>query len=187
MTTEDPRAPRDSIAAELDGWTAPMAGVDPQTEAARQRIGRISRQFERLLGQVAADHGLTVGDWTALSALQRSAPPHQRTPKELADEVGVTAGTMSVRIDRLIQAGLVEPVADGGDPGRRPVRLTDLGRRRWSQATGQRTASERDLFGDALTRQELQQLNGLLARLLGHLEDTFGPASRHDTPRHQLR
>ncbi|MER6948332.1 MarR family transcriptional regulator [Nonomuraea sp. NPDC000554] len=174
--------PRDSVAAELDSWIGQMSGADPTTEAARQRIGRVSRQFERLLAEVAAGHQLTVGDWTALSALQRSGPPYQRTPKQLAEELGVTAGTMSVRIDRLTQAGLVEPVpaADGRS---RPVRLTDLGRQRWSRATRDRTTREHDLLADALNPHELDQLNHLLARLLTRLEIEYGPAPRHGQQR----
>src|SRR5436309_8962361 len=96
------------------------AGVDTDIEAARQRIGRISRQFERVLARAAAAHQLTVGDLAALSALRRSGPPHVLTPKQLADTLGVTSGTISVRIDRLAKAELVEPV-DAADGRSRPV------------------------------------------------------------------
>ncbi|MGW4966766.1 MarR family winged helix-turn-helix transcriptional regulator [Nonomuraea sp. NPDC004186] len=178
----DPAPAGDSVAAEIDAWISQMADADPVTEAARQRIGRISRLFEHLLADVATAHDLTPGDWTALSALQRSGPPYERTPKQLADELGVTAGTMSVRIDRLSKAGLVEPVP-AVDGRSRPVRLTELGRRRWSQATRDRTTRERRLLTDALASDDLDQLNRLLAQLLARLEDEFGPAPRHQQAR----
>lgn len=174
--------PQDSVQAELSRWVADMPDVDPQTEAARQRIGRMSRLFERLLAQVAADHELTAGDWAALSALQRSGPPYQASPTTLSQQLGITSGTMSVRLARLAQAGLIESVASA-DGRSKPVRLTLHGQDRWRAATQQRTAREHRLFTEALTRHDLEELNALLGRLLGRLEDEFGQATRHDVPK----
>lgn len=170
----------DSVDAELAGWLTQMPdGVDRDVEASRQRIGRISRQFEQVLARAAAEHGMTVGDWEALSVLRRSGPVC--TPKQLADTLGLTSGTVSVRIERLLAAGLVEP-APATDGRSRPVRLTRKGRRRWSAATATRTAHERELFG-ALTTEQLAALNPLLSVLLRRFEDEFGPTGRHDRVR----
>ncbi|MFI6567251.1 MarR family winged helix-turn-helix transcriptional regulator [Streptomyces sp. NPDC050534] len=166
---------------ELSRWVADMPGVDPLTEAARQRIGRMARLFDRLLTQVAADNELTAGDWAALSALQRSGPPYQSSPTALYQQLGLTSGTMSVRLARLAQAGLVESVA-AADGRSKPVRLTPLGQERWRTATQQRTAREHQLFTDALSSENLKDLNVLLGRLLGRLETEFGQATRHDVP-----
>ncbi|MEU8971109.1 MarR family transcriptional regulator [Streptomyces monashensis] len=180
--SEQPPTPQDSVAAELSRWMADLPGVDPGTEAARQRIGRMSRLFERLLTQVATEHELTAGDWAALSALRRSGPPYQAAPSTLSHQLGITSGTMSVRLARLTQAGLIESVA-AADGRSKPVRLTRRGRDRWRAATRQRTAREHDLFADALSPADIEELNALLGRLLGRLEDEFGQASRHDVPK----
>jgi DNA-binding MarR family transcriptional regulator len=167
----------DSVDRELADWLAVMGpGVDPDVEAARQRIGRLSRQFEQVLTEVAAAHDMTVGDWAALSVLRRSGPVC--TPKQLAETLNLTSGTVSVRLDRLVRAGLVEHVA-AADGRSRPVRLTRKGRARWRTATAARTARERELFGDV----DLTALNPLLAALLGRFEDAFGAVSRHDQVR----
>jgi DNA-binding MarR family transcriptional regulator len=155
-------------------------GVDEDIEAARQRIGRISRQFGQVLARAAARHDLTVGDWEALSVLQRSGPVC--TPKQLAETLGLTAGTISIRIDRLVQAGLVEHVA-ATDGRSRPVRLTRKGRHRWRAATQARIDYEQQIFAEALTSEQLAQLNPLLGLLLARFEEEFGPASRHDITR----
>lgn len=174
---------KDSVGAELDTWLAQMpAGVDADTEAARQRIGRISRQFEQVLTRAAADNQLSVGDWEALSVLQRSGRPYVRTPKQLAATLDVTSGTISVRIERLTQAGLVEP-APSPDGRSRPVRLTRKGRNRWSAATKSRAAYEREVFASALTGEQLATLNPLLSAVLARFEREFGQASRHDVTR----
>src|SRR5882757_2749594 len=84
LDTQGSASVRDSVDADLDTWIRAMpAGVDPEVEAARQRISRIGRQFEHILRHAAADHDLTTGDWQALSVLHRSGPPYVLTPKEL--------------------------------------------------------------------------------------------------------
>lgn len=167
----------DSVGGELADWLARMpAGVDPDTEAARQRIGRLSRQFGQVLARAAAEHGMTVGDWEALSVLHRAGPVC--TPKQVAETLALTSGTVSVRLERLVAAGLVEQVA-AADGRSRPVRLTRKGRARWRAATAARTAYERELFGGV----DLAALNPLLAALLERFEDEFGPVSRHDQAR----
>ncbi|WP_308297095.1 MULTISPECIES: MarR family winged helix-turn-helix transcriptional regulator [unclassified Streptomyces] len=172
----------DSVEAELSRWIADMPDVDPPTEAARQRIGRMARLFERLLTEVAADNDLTAGDWAALSALQRSGPPYQASPTALSQLLGITSGTMSVRLARLSQAGLIESVA-ATDGRSKPVRLTAHGQDRWRTATHQRTDRERRLFAEALPPEALDELNTLLSHLLRRLEDEFGQATRHDVPK----
>ena len=168
----------DSVAGELADWVAAMgSGVDQDVEAARQRIGRLSRQFAQVLTRVAADHGMTVGDLEALSVLRRAGTP-ACTPKQLAEALNLTSGTVSVRIERLVRAGLVEQVA-AADGRSRPVRLTRKGHARWRAATSARTTVERDLFGGV----DLTALNRTLATLLARFEEEFGPVSRHDQTR----
>ncbi len=164
---------------ELAGWMADLPGVAPEVEAARQRVAKLARLLERALGQIATTHQLALADWEALSFLQRSGPPYEGSPKQIAASLGVTSGTISVRIERLTQAGLVEPGEVRPDRRSRPVRLTDRGRERWRTATAERTAAEQALLGDALSPEELRQLNPLLAKLLGHLEADLGAAPRH--------
>lgn len=173
----DQPAARDSVAAELTEWMAQIPGADPAVEAARQRIRRIARLFEHVLTQAATAHGLSVGDWEALSVLQRSGPPHERLPKDIASALRVTSGTMSVRIDRLTRAGLVEPAPSPAIDGRsRPIRLTERGRDMWRAATDQRIDHEHLLLAGALDPDELAVLNPLLAQLLARFEHEFGPA-----------
>lgn len=185
MTTEDgrPSADRDSVAADLASWMAHLPGVDPSVEAARQRIRRLARMFDRVLDAAATDHQLSVGDWEALSVLQRAGPPHELSPTRLAGVLGVTSGTMSARIDRLARAGLVEPARHGHTDGRgRPIRLTSRGRDRWRAATAARTRHEHVLLADTLEPDQLAELNDLLTELLARFERELGVAPTRAGP-----
>lgn len=82
---------QDSVSEELRDWMAHLPGVSPDIEAARQRVAKLARLLERALAKIAARHDLTMGDWEALSFLQRSGSPCERSPKELAAELGVTS------------------------------------------------------------------------------------------------
>lgn len=163
---------------ELDAWMAELPGVDPQTEAARMRLLRLGRQLDRALARTAENYGMTLGDWEALSVLRRSATPYQLSPTVLAQALAITTGTMSVRLDRLLKAGLIEQVDDDSDGRSRPVRLTALGHLRWQEATAARTELERRLIGETLGSGRLEQLNRLLRRLMLELEHGLGPPLR---------
>jgi DNA-binding MarR family transcriptional regulator len=174
---------RDSVSEELATWMNQLPGVDPQVEAASERMRRIARLLGRLLTHTATQYEMTVGDWESLSVLQRAGLPHECSPKELAEKLGVTSGTMSVRIERLTQAGLVEPGTARVDGRSRPIRLTAQGRELWRAATEQRTAYEQRLLAGALGAEELEQLNLLLRKLLALFEEEFGTAPSHGSLR----
>ena len=168
----------DSVDHELADWLAELHGVDAGIEAARMRLLRVARQSERMLSEIAKRFGLTLGDWETLSVLRRSGAPYAMTPSEIMNALGVTSGTVSVRIDRLQKSGLIEPADGSGDGRSRPVRLTDEGARRWQAATGARIAFERQLFSRAFTPGQILRLNDLLRALMIELEADLGPPPR---------
>ena len=168
--------PADSVDRELTTWLEQMTDVTPQVEAARQRIGRLARLFNRTLEHVAADHNLSVGDWEALSVIVRAGGTC--TPTELGRALRLTSGTVSTRLNRLLAAGLVQ-LATNPDGRSRPVLVTDDGRDRWKAATAARTRRESELF-EALSPRDRDTLNDILRTLLATYEHALGEAPRHD-------
>ncbi|UZF58759.1 MarR family winged helix-turn-helix transcriptional regulator [Gordonia polyisoprenivorans] len=172
----------DSTSNDLDEWLAATPGIDSNTdaatEAARQRIGRLSHMLAAVLDEVAAAHHLTPGDWEALSVMARSGGAC--TPTMIGDALALTSGTVSTRIRRLIDGGLVTRTPDGPvDRRSRPVRLTPTGWRRWRRATEDRVRLERELFG-SLSSAQTDQLNELLTVALAGFESRYGRAPAHD-------
>lgn len=171
----------DSVSAGIEAWMAQMPSVDQAVEEARQRIGRLSRLFDHLLDQVAATHDISRADWTALAVIIRSG--NSCTPTELAQALELTSGTVSTRIKRLSEAGLIETDPGATDSRSKPVRTTSAGRGLWRTATSARTTYEARLIRAALDDGELASLNTQLAKVLDALEHDFGPSMKHDLPK----
>ncbi|WP_279433646.1 MarR family transcriptional regulator [Actinomadura sp. KC345] len=123
---------------------------------------------------------MSVADWEALSVIVRAGG--RCTPTALAQALRLTSGTVSTRLNRLLQAGLIT-LGTGTDGRSRPVSVTSDGFARWRRATARRTRSERQIF-DELTGDEIDTLNDLLRPLLHRYEATLGTAPRHDLTGH---
>lgn len=171
----------DSVARDIGTWMAQMPANDQPVEELRQRIGRLSRLFDRLLDQIAADHHISRADLAALAVIVRS--PNCCTPTDLAEALELTSGTVSTRIKRLTEAGLIETDTTATDARSRPVKLTTRGYELWQAATAARTTGEARLIQAALSDAALADLNSHLADLLDALEAALGPGPRHDLPK----
>ena len=118
---------------------------------------------------VFAEHGLDGWEFDVLSALRRAGRPYQLSPGQLVTETLVTSGTMTNRVDRLEQRGLVRRSPDPGDRRGVKVRLTRSGRETVDAALSDLLDHERELLGE-LTPQERADLAGMLRRLNAPLE-----------------
>ncbi|MDJ0395864.1 MarR family transcriptional regulator [Rhodococcus sp. G-MC3] len=171
----------DSVSRDMTKWMAQMPPADRGVEELRQRIGRMSRLFDGLLDHLAEEHHISRADWAALSVIIRSDEPC--TPTELARTLELTSGTVSTRIKRLTEAGLIEGAGDGTDARSRPIRATASGHKTWASATSARTDEEASVVRSALTNAQLTAVNQRLASILEALEVQFGTVGRHDIPR----
>src|SRR5690606_33087302 len=102
------------------------------------------------------------------SALRRAGRPYQLSPKSLLQQTLVSSGTMTNRIDRLVQRNLVERRTDPHDGRGILVLMTELGRERVDAALSSLLDYERELL-HSLTGAERERLAGLLRKLV--LED----------------
>src|SRR5437868_4246236 len=89
------------------------------------RLGTmIERDFDRLCQR---DYRVSGSDMRVLFALRRGGPPYVKRPTDLFKALLVTSGAMTKKVDRLIEHGLVERMADPGHGGGFLVRLTRKG------------------------------------------------------------
>jgi DNA-binding MarR family transcriptional regulator len=91
---------------------------------------RLGTLVERAYGRMCERRYQVSGDdMRVLLALRRGGPPYAKRPTDLFRALLVTSGAMTKKVDRLVERGLVERMADPGHGGGFLVRLTRKGLR----------------------------------------------------------
>src|SRR5437868_7488830 len=120
-TMTPPTARKDSIDRFIDSSLALFPGVDPDTEAAVDRIHMLSKHIKRSTEAVVARLGLNAGEFYALLKL-RVAPDQQMSAGDLAELLDLSTGAMTNRLDGLEEQGLITRARAAAD--RRSVLVT---------------------------------------------------------------
>lgn len=87
--------------------------------------------------------------------------------KELAEKIGVTTGTLTVQIEKLVSTGLVKRQPHASDRRSILVTLTDEGHRLFQQHSDHHSELTRELTAD-FSSAECQQLLALFQRMNQH-------------------
>ena len=161
--------PRDEVDDLVAAWQAERPDLDIEPLQVLSRVSRLARHLDRARRAAFAGHALEPWEFDVLSALRRQGAPCQLSPGALLRTTLVTSGTMTNRIDRLEQAGLVRRQPDPQDKRGVLVTLTAAGRSRVDAALADLLASERVLL-DCLGGAERRTLAGLLRVLLAPLD-----------------
>jgi DNA-binding MarR family transcriptional regulator len=101
--------------------------------------------------------------------LARLNEPEGVSQRHLQDELGLTSGTVSVRIDRLVEQGLVSRRPDPRDRRNTCITLTQRGRALFERVAPAHLENERHLLS-SLTSAETELLATLLRKLLIEFE-----------------
>lgn len=140
---------RDEVDDLVAGWCAERPDLDLEPLQVLSRVSRLARHLDRARRTAFAAHGLETWEFDVLSALRRQGEPYQLSPGALLHATLVTSGTMTNRIDRLAESGLVRRLPDPQDKRGVLVQLTDRGQ----------------AVADAALTDLLDQERGLLAGL----------------------
>jgi DNA-binding MarR family transcriptional regulator len=160
---------RDEVDDIVAAWHAERPDLDVEPLQVLSRISRLARHLDRARRTAFASHGLEPWEFDMLSALRRQGPPYQLTPGALLRATLVTSGTMTNRIDRLADAGLVRRLPDPQDRRGVLVTLTAEGQQRADEALADLVLSEYDLLS-GLGRADRRTLADLLRVLLAPLD-----------------
>jgi DNA-binding MarR family transcriptional regulator len=166
MSTMAERDIADEIVAQ---WRAARPDLDASVMAEVGRILHAGRRLEAAIAASAAERGLSVPEGDILFTLRRSREL-RLSPSQLADWLFVTSGTMTGRLDRLEQRGLIRRVPHPTDRRGMDVELTAEGRRLADELVTQHVENEERLMS-GLSRDERRTLEKLMRKLLAHLED----------------
>jgi len=164
---------RDSVDKVIDGWRELRPDLDASPIGVVARLRRVRSHFDQELDAFFAEDGLTLADFEVLTTLTRLGGASSQ--RRLMDALGLTSGTVSVRIDRPVAAGLVTREPDPQDGRGAIVTLTPLGQARFDEAGPAHLANEERLLA-ALDHGERAQLADLLRKLLLSFESAHQPA-----------
>jgi DNA-binding MarR family transcriptional regulator len=119
---------RDEVDDLTEAWRHQRPDLDVEPLHVLSRVSRLARHLDIARRGAFAAHGLESWEFDVLSALRRAGPPFQLTPGVLLRATLVTSGTMTNRIDRLAQSGLVFREPDPRDRRGVLVTLSERGR-----------------------------------------------------------
>jgi len=155
----------DRIERVLADWGRVWPELPVEPVAIVARLQRVRAHMERELEALFARYGLSLPTFEALAAIRRRDLPYELTQRDLARELGLTAGTISVRIDRLAELRLARRKRDPTDTRGVLVALTTRGRRVCEQLFPEHLANEERLLAPLSVAQR-RAFAELLRKLL---------------------
>lgn len=170
--TPDPKprcVPRDSVDHLLASWGEVRPDLDFSPVGVIGRLARVRGHVDAELAEMFAANGLTAPVFGVLVTLARLEGAEGVSQRRLMEELGLTSGTISVRMTRLEEQGLVERRGDPGDKRNSLVAMTPAGRELYERVVPAHLENERRLLA-ALDPDEEEQLAGLLRKLLVEFE-----------------
>jgi DNA-binding MarR family transcriptional regulator len=167
------QGPRDSVDRLLQSWGRARPDLDLSPVAVIARLGRLRRIIDSELEATFAEYGLNGADFEALVTLRRLDQPGGVSQRQLMRELNLASGTVSVRVERLSDQGLLTRSPDRRDRRNSLVRLTDKGRALFDHVTPAHVSTENRLLA-ALSTQQREQLVTILRQLLVSFEGSAG-------------
>jgi DNA-binding MarR family transcriptional regulator len=152
-------------------WGAARPGLDPAPMLTYLLLDRLHAALERQVSQTYLPAGLNPATWDLLITLRRSAPASGLTPTELSQLTAISGASITNRVGRLLEKGLVERHVSDHDRRSVRVRLTARGRALADQLLPRHLDNERSIFS-ALSPEQIGVLEHLAGTLLEALETT---------------
>lgn len=154
----------DEVDRIVESWRRERPDLDFAPLHVLSRVGRLSRHLDRARRAAFTASGLESWEFDVLSALRRAGEPYQLSPKALLQQTLVSSGTMTNRIDRLVQRGLVTRRTDPNDGRGIRVSMTPEGQARVDGAISQLLVAESELL-ENLAPADQEHLASLLRKL----------------------
>jgi DNA-binding MarR family transcriptional regulator len=156
---------RDEVDELTEEWARERPDLDLGPVAVFSRISRLARHLDLARREAFTASGVESWEFDVLAALRRAGAPYELSPGRLLRATLVTSGTMTNRVDRLVERGLVERHPDPADRRGVLVRLTREGKAAVDGAFTALIEAEKAFLAELPDRDQ-DDLTGLLRRLL---------------------
>jgi len=167
--------PRDSVDALQASWLRRRPDLDFDPLGVCARLTRVRTHVDVEVERVLTAHGLSPATFAVLITLARVGDGAGVSQRRLMDELGLTSGTISLRMNKLVEEGLIERREDPASRRNTLITLTEKGRELFERAVPAHLQNERRLLS-ALSDGERETLEALLRKLLVEFEGSICPA-----------
>ena len=154
----------DEVDRIVGAWLRERPDLDFAPLQVLSRVGRLAKHLDRARRTAFSRSELDAWEFDVLSALRRAGTPYELSPKSLLQQTLVSSGTMTNRIDRLVERGLVTRRADPGDGRGVLVSMTPNGLNRVDAAITRLVDAEAELLS-TLSAADQERLAALLRKL----------------------
>jgi DNA-binding MarR family transcriptional regulator len=127
-------------------WQRERPDLDATPLLVLSRVTRLAEIMASSRKRIFAEHLLRPYEFDVLAALRRAGAPYELTPGQLIEQTHVTSGTMTNRLDVLVERQLVSRRPDAEDGRVTRVQLTPGGRSRVDSALTRLLAIEATLL-----------------------------------------
>jgi DNA-binding MarR family transcriptional regulator len=167
---EAPDAP-DPLDDMLVVWAREIPDLDPVTEGIVERIHMLAHDFDESMAETLEASKLDRRAFHTLGKLRSLGAPYRRSAGMLANDLRLSTGAMTNRLDRLEAAGLIRRLPDPSDRRGTLIEPTEAGHAAWDEAVGTQARREA-MMAAVLTEPERHELHGLLRRLMRAFPDS---------------
>lgn len=155
----------DEVDGLVSAWQRERPDLDVAPMHVLSRVTRLARHLDIARREAFFAHDLEAGEFDVLAALRRSGQPYELSPSQLIAANLVTSGTMTNRIDRLVEKNFVLRKPDPTDGRGVLVQLTQTGLNTVDAALTDLLDRERILLA-GISNSQAGQLADLLRQIV---------------------
>ncbi|MCD5345637.1 MarR family transcriptional regulator [Agromyces sp. H3Y2-19a] len=144
------------------------AGGEESVQRVITAVQSLTKKLDQWYVRQLADLDIAAGEWAVVTSLAKAG--EALTPSQLADLTNVAPSSMTHRLDKLAERGLVERTPDPENRTRTYISLTDEGWELFSLAIRGSSVVETDVLQD-LSDDERIELARLLEVVIARLDD----------------
>lgn len=169
---------RDKLDGKLEVWKREIPDLDVPTEGIVERIMTLAKYFTRSMDETLEEQELDSRAYWLIGHLRFFGPPYRRSPGQLGEEMHLSSGAMTNRLDRLESAGLIRRLPDPNDRRGVLVEPTEAGHAAWESSVGAQARREA-LIASALSEEEKGELHRMLRRLMAAFPSEYETMKKH--------
>ena len=161
----------DALDGKLTVWAREIPDLDPVTEGIVERIHILAHDFDESMAATLEEFKLDRRAFQLLGKLRHFGAPYRRSAGMLANDLRLSTGAMTNRLDRMEAAGLIRRLPDPNDRRGTLVEPTEAGHAAWDEATGTQARREA-MISAVLSEGDREELHRLLRRLMRAFPDS---------------